>query len=481
MSYVQPFNPAPYVKPMINIGALLDIPTGKYTVGRHGESILNGGLAYSTGVVGIGNNWKSTFLHYMTFSAMSRIIGSFGSGYDTETNTQIWHLTRLAKYIREFKNEDIFESGRWLVTDKTVYSGNKWYELLKESLENKIKDSKKYLVETPFLDRDKTSLFKMLIPTFNEVDSLTEFETDDVIDIHDKNELGDSGANTLHMRQGLAKMRFLMESVRIHPAANNYILMTAHLGKETTMQNAGPGGSVPIQKLKHLKNGDKIKGVTDKFTFVMHNCWHAYNSAPFINDSTKGPEYPRDSEDNLKMDTDLNTVQIRNLRGKSGPSGMSLTLIISQEEGVLPSLTEFHHIKENNRYGLDGNNVHYNLVLYPDCKLSRTTVRGKIDTDIKLRRALNITSELLQMSYLWHDLPEGLMCDPKALYEDLKAKGYDWDMILGQTRGWWTIDNDKPNPYLFLSTMDLLNMRKGAYHPFWLEEDKKTIKKEYSK
>lgn len=460
------FKPAPAVKVMINIGALFDIPTGKYLKGKYGESILNGGLAFLTGVVGIGNNFKSTVLHYMMLKAMARIARSSAATYDTEVNIHEFHLKKLAASIEELFDEDVIGIGRWVITDKTVYSGNKFYDQQKEFLQDKKKNAEKYGVEIPFLDRDGQSLMRIPLPTFTEVDSFTEFETDDVTKMQDDNELGESGGNTIHMRQGLAKLRFLMEAPGLNGGAYNYLLMTAHIGKESTMQQAGGGREVPIVKLKHLKNGDKIKGTTDKFTFITHNCWHAFNATPFINDGTKGPEYPRHSDDNLKLDTDLNTVQIRNLRGKSGPSGMALTLIVSQQEGVLPSLTEFHHIKENGRYGIEGSNINYALDLYPECKLSRTTVRGKIDNDPKLRRALNITSEMCQMSYLWHDMEEGLLCTPKQLYEDLKAKGYDWDVLLS-TRGWWTYDNDK-HPVPFLSTMDLLNMRKGVYHPYWM-------------
>lgn len=474
------FAPAPSVKIMINIGATLDIPTGKYHRGRHGESVLNGGLAFLTGIVGIGNNFKSTVMRYMSFMGLARIPKSTGNTYDTEVSVHENRMKKLASFIRELGGEDIIDTGRWMVTDKTVYFGNEYYEIYKDFLKNKKKNAEKNMVETPFMERNNQSLMKIIQPTFTEIDSFTEFETEDVAKMQDANELGESGGNTIHMRQGLAKLRFLMEAPGLNGGSYNYLLMTAHIGKESTMQNAGPGGSVPIQKLKHLKNGDKIKGTTDKFTFITHNCWHSFNASPFTNDGTKGPEYPRSPDDNMRLDTDLNTVQIRNLRGKSGPSGLPLTLLVSQEEGVLGSLTEYHHLKEVGKYfGMGGSNISHYPELYPDCKIGRTTVRSKIDSDPKLRRALNIMVEMLQMSYLWHDLPEGLLCDPKVLYEDLKAKGYDWDMILEQTRGWWTLDNDKPNPLLFLSTMDLLNMRQGKYHPFWLEEDKKTIKAEY--
>ena len=474
------FQPAPAVKIMINIGALMDIPTGKYYVGIHGESVLNGGLAFLTGIVGIGNNFKSTLLHYMFLCAMSRIRNSTGNTYDSEVSIHENRLKKLASHIREFGGIDPIDAGRWVVTDKTVYFGNEYYEIYKDFLKEKRKNAAKNMVMTPFLERDGKTLMQIVQPTFSEVDSFTEFETEDVAKMQDDNELGESGGNTIHMRQGLAKLRFLMEAPGLNGGAYNYLLMTAHIGKESTMQNAGPGGSVPIQKLKHLKNGDKIKGTTDKFTFITHNCYHSFNASPFTNDGTKGPEYPRSPDDNLRLDTDLNTVQIRNLRGKSGPSGLPMTLIVSQEEGVLPSLTEYHHLKDVGKYfGLGGSNVSHYAELYPDVKIGRTTIRSKIDSDSRLRRALNIMSEMLQMSYLWHDLPEGLLCEPKVLYEDLKAKGYDWDVLL-DTRGWWTTDNDY-HEIPFLSTMDLLKMRQGTYHPFWLEEDKKTIKKEYLK
>jgi hypothetical protein len=83
------------------------------------------------------------------------------------------------------------------------------------------------------------------------------------------------------------------------------------------------------------------------------------------------------------------------------------------------------------------------------------------------------------MSYLWHTLQEGLLCTPKELYEDLIKAGYEWDTLLN-TRGWWTHELGEADELPFLSTMDLLRMRKGLYHPYWLEEDKKTLKAEFT-
>jgi hypothetical protein len=470
------FEPMPNVKPLINVGGLFDIPTGDFVIGENGESILLGGVGFLTGVVGIGNNFKTTIAEFFAFMILARLKKTTGSKYDTEINATEERVRKIASRIDEFEGEDILETRRWVITDKTVYLADAWWKMLKDWLNMKKKNFSKLVRTTPFLDRNKKPL-KIITPTVSLIDSFTEFETSDVNDIRNDNELGNSGSNTQHMRQGLAKTTFLIETPAIMGSSFNYLIMTAHIGKEINM---GGDKAPPTVKLKHLKNGDKLKGVTDKFTFMTHNCWHCYNTAPFINDATKGPEYPRDKDDDLKGDTDLNIVYVRNLRAKTGATGMVMEILVSQSEGVLPSLTEFHFIKSNDKYGIMGidakgqeskNTNHYFLEILPEVKISRTTVRGKLDNDPKLRRAMNITSEMCQMSNLWHHL-EDLLCTPKQLYDDLKAMGYDWDILLN-TRGWWTLDNDHPLP--FLSSMDLLRMRKGLYHPYWYPVKKENL------
>ena len=155
-------------------------------------------------------------------------------------------------------------------------------------------------------------------------------------------------------------------------------------------------------------------------------------------------------------------------RSKSGESGVVIDILVSQSDGVLPHLSQFHYIKNNGRYGLGGNDRNYFLELLPDVNLSRTTVRTKIDENPKVRRALEITSELAQIEQYWRNIDPSILCKPKQLYEDIKKLGYNWDDILSNTRGWWTINNDT-HPVPFLSTMDLLKMRNGTYKPYWMK------------
>lgn len=460
---------APNVKVMLNIGALFDIPTGFYVRGANEQNYLVGGLGALTAIVGIGNNFKSTILNFMMLSAANRMMSTtetYINTYDTEINI---HEERLRSFINKFeylKDKDIISSGLWTITDKTVYYGDQWFEKLKDYIDEKKKNIKDLESTTPFFDRDNKTKLKIITPTFSIVDSFTEFQTSDVIKMQDENELGESGGNTIHMRQGLAKTRFMMEAPILASSGYNYMLLTAHLGKDSAIAT-GPHQAPPTKKLQYLKNGDKLKGVTEKFTFLLNNCWNAYNAAPFINQGTKAAEYPREGENDLAGDLDLNIVTVRQLRGKSGPTGITLDILVSQSEGVLPTLTEFNYIKNSDRFGIDGSVQNYSLDLYPDVKLSRTSIRTKIDNDPKLRRAINITSELCQINQ-YHRAYDHLMCTPKQLREDLIKLGYDIDKIL-ETRGWWTVNDDK-NPIKFLSTLDLLELRSGRLILDWLKK-----------
>lgn len=475
----QNITPAPNVKIMFNIGALLDIPTGIYVTGYRGEHILLGGLGMLTGVTGIGNNFKSTTMHYMMLSAVSRLrttVKSIMDTYDTEINMHEDALRRFTQAFESFIENDPIDDGTWLITDRTIYFANKWFELKKEFMESKVKDAKDITITTPFMARDKTPM-KILLPTFTEIDSFSRFETEAANKMQEDNELGDSGGNTIHMRMGLDKTRFLMALPTLAGRSMNFFLLAAHLGKDSAIPS-GPYAAPPTKKLQYLKHGDKMKGVTDQFTFLMSNCWHAHNAAPLINQGTKGPEYPRDPDDNEPGDKDLNIVTLVQLRGKSGPTGFTLDLIVSQSEGVLPTLTEFHFIRTHDYYGLNGSKVTYELDLYPGVKLTRPSVRSKINTDKKLQRAINITSELLQMHQYYRTLND-ILCTPKELYDGLVKHSFDMDYILEHTRGWWCPEDDN-HPLVFMSTKDLLLAAKGEYIPYWMNSDK-TIKDKYKR
>lgn len=467
-----PFTPIPDVRVMYNVGALCDVPTGSFLKGKHGEMILNGGVGACTGVVGIGNQFKSTFMEYMMGTVVARYLiedeNCYVITYDTEINKTTSRLSAIVGNLYGVTPENNpVENGRWRITDKTTL-GDEWFDQYKAFVDTKFKNAKQLMRVTPFFIEKKNELFTEILPTPAAVDSISEFETSDVADMKEDNSLGEKSGNTMWMRQGLSKMRMLSELPKHIANGNTPFFMTAHVGKYIAMD---PNAPQP-KKLAFLKNGDVVKGVSDKFFFLTTVCWQCTNAAPLINDGTKGPEYPADQTDNMKLDTDLMLVTVTLLRNKYGRSGLMMQIIVSQELGVQPSLTEFHYLKTVDRYGFEGNLQNYNLILCPDIKLSRTTIRRKIDTHQELRRALNILAEMLQITSLMTD-KDGVFCTPQELYADLIAMGYDWPTLLN-TRGWWTYDNDK-QPIPFLSTMDLMRMRKGLYVPYWWPKETKPI------
>jgi hypothetical protein len=283
-------------------------------------------------------------------------------------------------------------------------------------------------------------------------------------------DIDDSKTNTAFMKQGLFKTKFIGSLPRLGNNANLCFLTTAHIGEKIDMSSGPAMYNRPTKKLQFMNQNDTIKSVSPKFFFLTNVAWYAHTARVLKNQSTRLPEYPLTKDG--ASETELNIVKLTALRNKNGASGFTIELVVSQNEGVLSSVTEFHFIKNNDRYGIDGSLTHYHLDLLPDVNLSRTTIRTKINENNRLRRALNITSELLQLHIFKPELKaKGLLCTPKELYDDLIKLGYDWDMLL-DTRGFWIPKQYDKKVIPYLSTIDLLKMRKQEYVPYWYNEDK---------
>lgn len=452
---------------MYNVGAGLDVPTGRWYYGQHGEALLNGGQPQLSGYIGGGNLFKTTVMLYKNLTLVSRVKDSTGSMYETEMNTTAGRITDLAMQIEEFEGEDVIETERFVVTNRNHYSGDEWYEATKDWLEFKFEESKKnkdMIVKLPFLKKGTNELMTTIIPTVGMLDSFTDFVTKNIMKMTDTVKLGEKGAETMFMQQGIQKLRLLSEYPPLLHKAAHYFSMSAQVGPIFNMDQYNP----EKKKLSNIQGNVKMKGVTDKFSYIMNSILQFYNLEKALT-KDKTPRFPRDENDDRVGDTDLNILHAIELRGKNGPSGVPIRLVVSQKDGVLASMTEFYNLLDHpDRFGLEGNDQNYFLSLCPDVKLSRTKVRTKIDENPMLRRALTISMELMQMYMLSPELrQQGILCSPEELFKDIKAKGYDWDQILGETRGWWTVNNDD-HPIKYLSTLDLLNMRLDKYKPYWM-------------
>lgn len=458
---------APSIVPQFNVGCLLDIPTGRYHKGKDGESILNAGIGYVNSIAGPPNAYKSELVNYLYFTVLARYAGSSGIVYDTENSITYERLNRSARNHKGFENIDFADpeySNVLAICRSGDILGDVLFEEIKKIGDDRVKNSKRHIKETPFISPDSKNV-SGLAPFLVEIDSLTEFKVSSVQgSIVDKNSVGDSGANTLFMKEGAAKTQLITQLPNLAVRAGACFFLVAHIGQKIEIDKYAPQGP----KLTHSKNGASTKGVPEKFKFINNILLEIRRAYIVVNSSSdKSSKYPKTDADR-NINSDLMAIEFSITRNKSGASGYILTILVSQSEGILPTLTEFHSIKENN-YGISGSNTAYVLDLRPTVSLSRTTVRGKLDDDPLLARACQITSELQQIQTMWRNLGEHCYITPKELYEKIEKLGYDWDILL-DTRSYWIYEEDKAKHKPFLSTMDLLNMAAESYKPKWYKK-----------
>lgn len=446
----------------VNIGCLFDYVSCTFHTGPKGEIITNGGIAKGLyAVVGVANSYKSLIVSFLSNSMTNHISASVPCDsylHDTEGNVGLDRLNSLGRPFKYLK-QPIIDTDTLTVSDAMSVSGEDYIKALVEFTDAKAKEDKVDFV--PFKNT------KEHIPTPLTLDSFSEFKSSVSI----KNLIGnvkEDEGQTILMQAGLFKTKFLNFVMSILNSSNNTMFTTAHVGEKIDMDTGFMAKfNKPTKKLAFIKDKDFIKGVPNLFYFLTNQLWITSSPKTLIHRDSKEPHYP--TKDSNKQTTDLNRVVLTAMRNKLGPSGVEIPLIISQSEGVLPALTEFDYIKEH-KFGFIGNNINYALAILPEVKLSRKTSRPKIDSDPKLRRAIQITADLLQlMIHHTQYTVSGLWLSPEDLYEAIKSKGYDWDRLL-DTRSWWTVDQynkDLPN---YLHTIDLLNMAAGKYVPYWYDK-----------
>ena len=471
------------VKLHANLGACLDIPTGVFVKGKYGENLLKGGLPTFFGISGKANNFKSTILAWMLLVALYRLSKHCASlsWYDTEVNVELMRLAYLASQIEGYENfteekGTVFDIGLWVFSDKANMSGNKWVSALQDFLISKIKSSKSNTKTSPFLDLDG-SFIEMLLPTASAIDTISEFETDDVLAMRDKTEIGQKEGNTINMRQGLGKDRLIREAPSMAARGSHFLGFNAQYGEEKADISASPMSGPKPKKMNTLRQGEKIRGVPDSFLYLPQHVWLIDGSSILMDDAKQNAEFPLE-ENGSSENIDLYRCPMKMLRSKTSMSGFTVDLLVSQKRGVQPSMTEFYNILRTSKgYGLEGNDRTYSLALLPEISLGRTTVRKKLADNALLRRAMNITSEIAQMEQFYPSL-KGNIPPLVDIRKKLISDGYNMDQLLS-TRGWWTFDNHKQE-VPFLSSMDMVDIYNGNYTPYWLEADKRTIRKEFT-
>lgn len=457
-------------RPAINIGALLDIPTGVYVKGKRGESIMNGGLSPLTGIGARPNNFKSALGILMLLAVRRACHHSENMTFDTEGTLPAERFNNQARFDTYLSTIDFKEDPQSIITDVSAYTGDEFWKEMRGrvGVKSDPKTAKDFIFKTPFIDEKTGEYHEAVYPSSAMIDSFTKLQTSGLEAMYDKNMIGASGNNTDAMSQGKAKAQLLNQVPQLIAKNGLYMILTALMGDIINME------MYPTDKrnLALMKKDTNFRGVSPQFYSAPNNLWCIDTNRRLLN-SDKTPEYPFDNKTAMKGDTDLCELGLINLRAKNGISGIQVNLVVSQSEGVKVGLSQFHYCKTNERFGLGGNVQNYFFELCPDVALSRTKVRAKLDEDHRVAKAAEFTADMLQMLHFHRNLDQSLMCEPKALYEDLKAMGYDWELLYNTRSYWVFLDEEDEHELPFLSTMDLLNMRKGAYVPYWFSKEQR--------
>ena len=369
------------------------------------------------------------------------------------------------------------EEGKFFLIKSEDVLGDVLFEMVKQLADDKRKQGDKIALTTPFVD-PAGKLFKTREHTGVTIDSLSALVATAVQEkMIDKNEIGSSDLNMVFMRDGVIKKMLITQLPRISSTnyGNMYFILTAHVGDEFDL--GGPYAPKK-HKLTHAKKGSKITGTTKAFEFLNSVIYEIQNVKLLQNSTSRtGVKYPLTEQDRHESATDLLEIMIKPTRNKSGGSGLPLYVVVSQREGLLGHLTQLHNFLDKDiapypNWGVEGNtSSHWSLSILPDVKVQRTTIRQTIDTNEKFRRAIEITSDMMQIKYYFTQLPPDFVCSPAELRKELEEMGYDWDVLL-DTRPYWVCKEHEKGLKPFLSTMDLLRMRKGLYHPYWLPKKK---------
>jgi len=464
------------IRPKFNTFSLLDHLSGRYVKGRDGLWYLNGGYPHVIGFAGRGNTFKSALSGTLATIISLRYKFEYTEFNDTEMSMQ---PSRIQDYIDSVVRshhwdvipniEELMENEKttWNFTASDEQTGDEWWKTnCRDEVAQRRKLSGKALRVTPFKNIDGTYV-SMPNPWSFTVDSLSELHTNAAAKKIDKANLGESELNTSFMDDARHKAQLMGQMPQVAAQGNFYFGLVAHADDELKMDMYAPS----TKKLDGLKGNLKLKGVPGRgFTFLTNSCLLAVAINNGLNKSDKMPEYPHPDSSPKVGDTDIRIIKYIELRGKSGPTGAEIDMVFSQREGFLPGVTEYVYIKEVcKEFGIIASGVGGStkqLMLYPDVKFTRKTLRKVLQDDVKFTRALSITASLSYMYHNWFDLEPEYIIEPDQLVKMITDNGFDWNEILEGTVDYWYFeDQTKEVGKSTITAKTLLEMALGKLKP----------------
>ena len=434
--------------PYLNTNTLFDIQTGVFVPGSHGGMILNGGLGLTNSVMGRPQMFKSTVMFSFIMRVLSYYPESISITDDTEDSLKKDRIVKFSPY--NDNHNDLYE--RNIIQTPVDTTAEEFFEKIKKTAEEKLKHKSDYLVESPILDPRTNSPLMMLIPTLINYDSWSAMISSSAQNIYDTKQIGSSDTNIVYMRDANVKKMMISQIPTLAARAGMYFSLSAHVGEKYELN---PYAQSP-KTLQYMRTSDKPKGVGNDFNFLISNSLDM-RSVKVLLDGDKECQYPLN---NSGGEMELNEVIGVLCRCKNNMSGTLLPMVVSQANGVLGDLSNYHYLKENKYFGFTGSPQNHKLQL-TNCNINRNTIREKL-LDPKITRAIEILAQLLYIQSNW--MPSRVVdfsMSPEVLTEKLiGCDGPNVNDIL-ESRGWWTYDKKNKQPYM--SLFDILSIAQGIY------------------
>jgi len=428
-------------------GTLYDLVTGKYRGGSNDRWILNGGIVNMIqGIQGKGNMFKSTIAAGLVVNSMAHYPGSEAIVVDTE-NSLIRDLERVANFAPHANTKDIVS--RITPLSGIQYDIGEFHKFMVELCVAKEKHKKDYIIESPFINPLTMKPEKAWVPTYVVLDSITEMRSSSETKFLNDKGIDDEKARVLAMNDGLKKTILLSSLRKMCETHGICVFVTAATGKVNDMSSRTP----QPKYLQHSRSGEKPKRVGANFETLTGTLSQAM-SASFMSMDSKGevPRYPHGKTPGK----DVNEVSLVIQRGKTMLSGGSVPFVVSQEHGILNSVTNFNYCKTNGYFGMAEKSHNCKLHLSPKQNITRTNVRELMGASYELRRALEITAELCFIQQTWSpSAGSPLTIHPEKLFDRLTKSSTKMEDLLNTT-GVWTYDKKADRKYM--STLDIVEL-----------------------
>lgn len=440
-----------------NTGTMIDLLTGSYVKGVDGSYILQGGIGISNGWGGIANGGKSSMAAGMNVLAMERYPGSQMILADSEASVD---KLRLAAFSN-LGYDDRFNYINNLCNDRIRYFNaveiSTVEELIEVVIKPLIREKEKYrkdlMRKTPFRDPRTGENVMMILPTFLAIDSWSEFKVDTSEEMLKKHGISASESNTVAMKEGLIKARFLRDLSMYALRYGIIITMTAQIEKINTMGRMP--NAAPQKELPAMKGDMKYVNVGNKYKFLISNLFGITLAKPMVASNKVESEFYLPN--GLTSCTEFQAITISLERCKNNGSNIKFKPVVSQAYGYQNGLSNLQLLRDNKYFGLGTNMQHPRPVFLPETTLSRKDAMTKLQ-DPKTARAIEIIAQLfISQTFVSNNTDVNLNITPEQLMDKLSKSTYKVDDILN-SRGWWTFEDTEESKQPYMSLPDIVKL-----------------------